>query len=36
MLTKCIGDDNYYHDYAEFFRNELDSEKYNGNIDEFN
>ena len=33
-LQKCLGDDNYYADYSEFFRKELENEKYHGNIEE--
>ncbi|CAF1548997.1 unnamed protein product [Adineta ricciae] len=33
-VKKCMGNDNYYHDYLEFFRNELESKKYENNIDE--
>ncbi|UJR11206.1 hypothetical protein I4U23_015387 [Adineta vaga] len=27
---KCLGNDNYYHNYLEFFENELKNEKYHG------
>ncbi|CAF1286897.1 unnamed protein product [Adineta ricciae] len=30
---KCLGDDKYYHDYLEFFKNELISEKYQGKME---
>lgn len=33
-VKKCMGDDNYYHDYLEFFRKELENEKYQGKIEE--
>ncbi|UJR19806.1 hypothetical protein I4U23_022939 [Adineta vaga] len=29
---KCLGDENYYHDYVKFFTEELENEKYQGNI----
>jgi hypothetical protein len=33
-VKKCLGDDNYYHDYVEFFKKELENEKYYGKIEE--
>ena len=33
-VKKCLGDDNYYHDYLEFFKNELDNDKYQGRIED--
>ena len=30
----CLGDDNYYHDYLEFFKEELNNEKYQGKIED--
>ena len=33
-VEKCIGDDNYYPDYLEFFKKELENEKYHGNMEE--
>ncbi|CAF3745246.1 unnamed protein product [Rotaria sp. Silwood1] len=33
-VQKCLGDDNYYHDYLEFFKKELNNEKYQGNIED--
>jgi hypothetical protein len=31
---KCLGDDSYYPDYFEFFKKELENEKYHGKIEE--
>lgn len=28
----CLGDENYSHDYVKFFTEELENEKYQGNI----
>lgn len=33
-MKKCLGDDNYYHDYLKFFTDELESEKYGGRIED--
>ncbi|CAF1250295.1 unnamed protein product, partial [Rotaria sordida] len=33
-VNKCLGDDNYYHDYLEFFTKELNNEKYQGKIED--
>ena len=33
-VEKCLGDDNYYHDYLEFFKKELENEKYQGKIED--
>ncbi|CAF2735726.1 unnamed protein product [Rotaria sp. Silwood2] len=33
-VKKCLGDDNYYHDYLDFFTKELDNEKYQGKIED--
>ncbi|CAF1397527.1 unnamed protein product, partial [Didymodactylos carnosus] len=33
-VKKCLGDENYYHDYLEFFRKELENEKYQGKIED--
>jgi hypothetical protein len=33
-VKKCMGDDNYYHDYLEFFEKELENEKYHGKIED--
>ena len=33
-VKKCLGDDNYYHDYLKFFEKELESEKYQGKIED--
>ena len=33
-MKKCLGDDNYYHDYLEFFKQELENVKYQGKIED--
>ncbi|CAF1248807.1 unnamed protein product [Rotaria sp. Silwood1] len=33
-VNKCLGDDNYYHDYLEFFTKELNNERYQGKIED--
>ncbi|CAF1507483.1 unnamed protein product [Rotaria sordida] len=33
-VNKCLGDENYYGNYLEFFKKELESEKYHGNVED--
>jgi hypothetical protein len=33
-VKKCLGNENYYHDYLEFFRKELENDKYQGKIED--
>ncbi|CAF1165324.1 unnamed protein product [Adineta steineri] len=33
-VKKCLGDENYHHDYMEFFKKELENDKYQNKIED--